>query len=208
MGISTYEIMYIQAKDNYPWNVEECIEKLQYVLSGDSEHAGAHCLMGQIYEEQLQDYGQAMQYYEMALYLDKNHMGVYHLYAGLLIKLDRMEKAHAIIERGLKVPGADIALMTYTKGLLYEKYEMYSTAITLYEDAKRACLSSEFMDTMDGHIKRVKSKKALLKSCRHRKLRRKHRNLKPPLNRGGFFMRCGLLRQHEARVPAHFAKIV
>src|SRR5687768_12532154 len=98
MGINTYEVMYIQARDNYPYNVEECIEKLQYVISGDSEHAGAHCLMGQIYEDQLRDYVQAVHYYEMALYLDKNLIEVYYHYAGLLIKLDRMERAHAIIE--------------------------------------------------------------------------------------------------------------
>lgn len=173
MGINTYEVMYIQARDNYPYNVEECIEKLQYVIAGDSEHAGAHCLMGQIYEEQLQDYGQAMHYYEMALYLDKNFIGVYYHYAGLLIKLDRMEKAHAIIERGLKVPGADIALMTYKKGLLYEKYEMYSTAIDLYNDAKRVCLDSNFMQAMDEYIKRVKDKKALLKKLAKKKPKNK-----------------------------------
>jgi tetratricopeptide (TPR) repeat protein len=169
MGINTYEVMYIQARDNYPYNVEECIEKLQYVIAGDSEHAGAHCLMGQIYEDQLRDYVQAVHYYEMALYLDKNLIEVYYHYAGLLIKLDRMERAHAIIERGLKVPGADIGLITYQKGLLYEKYEMYSTATELYNEAKRLCLNNSFMQAMDEQIKRVKDKKALLKKLSKKK---------------------------------------
>lgn len=38
MGINTYEVMYIQARDNYPYNVDECIEKLQYVIAADDEH--------------------------------------------------------------------------------------------------------------------------------------------------------------------------
>ena len=69
MGISTYEVMYIQAMDNYPYNVDECIEKLQYVIAADDEHAGANYLMGRIYEEQLEDFKQAEYYYRMTLYL-------------------------------------------------------------------------------------------------------------------------------------------
>lgn len=163
MGINTYEVMYIQARDNYPYNVDECIEKLQYVIAADDEHAGAHCLMGQIYEEQLEDYRQAQYYYEMTLYLDKSYVPVYGNYAALLIKLDEMEKAHQIIDRGLQVKGIDTAMMMYLKGVLYEKYEMYSTAIEMYIEAKKCCLNSYLMTNMDEQIKRVKEKKVLLK---------------------------------------------
>src|SRR5690606_24930180 len=97
MGITTYEVMYIQAKDNYPYNVEECIEKLQYVIAADNEHAGAHCLMGRIYEEQLEDFKQAEYHYRMTLYLDKDYGPVYGQYAMLLIRLNRLEEALKII---------------------------------------------------------------------------------------------------------------
>jgi tetratricopeptide (TPR) repeat protein len=169
MGINTYEVMYIQAKDNYPYNVEECIEKLQYVISGDDEHAGAHCLMGQIFEEQLQDYKQAEHYYRMTLYLDRHYAPVYYSLANLLLRLNRFEESVKIIDLGLKAPGADIAALLYLKGLLYEKYEMYSTAVAFYNEAKKNCLNSSFMDAMDCHIKRVKDKKALLKKQEKKK---------------------------------------
>lgn len=163
MGINTYEVMYIQARDNYPYNVEECIEKLQYVIAADDEHAGAHCLMGQIYEEQLEDFSQAEYYYRMTLYLNKDYVSVYRLYAQLLIKLNRLEEALKLIDIGVKVAGMDVGSMLYLKGLLYEKYEMYSTATDFYTDAKRAALNTCFMDAMNDHIKRVKEKKTLNK---------------------------------------------
>lgn len=166
MGISTYEVMYIQARDNYPYNVDECIEKLQYVIAADDEHAGAHCLMGQIYEEQLEDYKQAEYYYRMTLYLDKDYPPVYIHFAYMLIKLNRLEEALKIIEAADRVPGIEKAVLTYFKGLLYEKYEMYSTAIDYYTEAKQLSLNNNYSNAIDSEIKRVKDKKALDKKSK------------------------------------------
>ena len=166
MGISTYEVMYIQAKDNYPYNVDECIEKLQYVIAADEEHAGAHCLMGRIYEEQLEDYSQAEYYYRMTLYLNRDYLPVYYQYANMLINRNRLEEALTIINAGLKVPGIDVARLSYLQGLLYELYEMFSTAIGFYKDAKKTCLNTNYMHAMDDHIKRVKTKISLNKKSK------------------------------------------
>jgi tetratricopeptide (TPR) repeat protein len=163
MGINTYEVMYIQARDNYPYNVDECIEKLQYVIAADDEHAGAHCLMGQIYDEQLNDYKQAEYYYRMALYLDKEYTTTYYYYINLLINHNRLEEALKVIDKGLSVPGIDVATMYCYKGLLYEKYEMYRSATEYYTEAKKRCLNNYFINYLDEQLKRVKDKKALLK---------------------------------------------
>ncbi len=158
MGISTYEVMYIQAMDNYPYNVDECIEKLQYVIAADDEHAGANYLMGRIYEEQLEDFKQAEYYYRMTLYLNHEWLPVYYQYAAMLINRNRLEEALTIINSGFKVPGIDKGKLACLQGLLYERYEMLTTAFGYYNDAKRSCLNTSYMNTMDDHIKRVRSK--------------------------------------------------
>ncbi|AWH84350.1 hypothetical protein HYN59_04115 [Flavobacterium album] len=173
MGINTYEVMYIQARDNYPYNVEECIEKLQYVIAADSEHTGAQFLMGKIYEEQLEDYKQAEFYYRMTLYLDNEYLPAYYQYASMLINRNRIDEALKIIDLGKKVPGADRARLAYLSGVLYEKYEMYSTAIDYYTDAKRSAMNTYFMEAMDGHIKRVKDKKNLEKKSKKKEAKSK-----------------------------------
>lgn len=173
MGINTYEVMYIQARDNYPFNIDECIEKLQYVIAADDEHAGAHCLMGRIYEEQLEDNSQAKYYYQMTLYLDKEYAPVYSHYAALLINLDELDEALKVIERGMNIKGTDLPTLLYLKGVLYEKYEMYNTALDLYNEAKKACLNNYFMHNMDDQIKRIKEKKTLLKKKSKKKDKQK-----------------------------------
>ncbi len=109
MGINNYEVMYIQARDSYPYNVDECIEKLQYVIAADNEHTGAQFLMGKIYEEQLEDYNQAEFYYRMTLYLDSEYLPAYYQYAEMLINRDRIDEALKIIGLGKNVQGADMA---------------------------------------------------------------------------------------------------
>jgi tetratricopeptide (TPR) repeat protein len=163
MGINTYEVMYIQARDNYPYNVDECIEKLQYVIAADDEHAGAHYFMGQIYDEQLEDYRQAEYYYRMALYLDKNHISVYYQYAALLCKHGRYEECRRIIDAGLKVAGVDVARLKCIHGQMLEKQHLFKQAAKVYKEAKLDAADSCLMHAMDGHIKRVKDKLALLK---------------------------------------------
>lgn len=163
MGIDTYEVMYIQARDNYPYDIDECIEKLQYVIAADDEHAGAHCLLGQIYDEQLEDYKQAEYHYRMTLYLNRDYTPVYYQYIWLLIRHNRLEEALKIIDIGLTVQGIEEATMMYFKGILYEKYEMYNTAIEYFNEAKKKCFNNSFMNEMDDQIKRVKDKKALIK---------------------------------------------
>lgn len=169
--------MYIQARDNYPYNVEECIEKLQYVIAADDEHAGANCLMGRIYEEQLDDYKQAEYYYRMTLYLDREHTPVYYQYAALLINLDRLDEALKLIDASQTVPGIDMARMHCLTGQLYEKYEMYATATDFYTLAKKACLNTAFMYSIDEHIKRVKDKKALDKKSKRKESKKTKKEL-------------------------------
>ncbi|MEL1245120.1 hypothetical protein AAEO56_12660 [Flavobacterium sp. DGU11] len=173
MGINTYEVMYIQARDNYPYNVDECIEKLQYVIAADNEHAGANFLMGRIYEEQLEDYKQAEFYYRMTLYLDNEYLPAYYQYVNMLINRNRLEEALKIIDLGKKVPGADMARLACLQGILYEKYEMYSTAIDYYTDAKKAAMNTYFMNAMDDHIKRVKDKQRLDKKSKKKEAKSK-----------------------------------
>jgi tetratricopeptide (TPR) repeat protein len=163
MGINTYEVMYIQARDNYPYNVDECIEKLQYVIAADDEHAGAHFLMGCIYEEQLEDYKQAEHYYRKTIYLDPEHLSVYYQFARMLINRFRLEDAQKVIDKGNKAAGIDLAVMASLQGFVYERHNMYKKAIEYYTEAKTIALNNDFISDMDSHIKRVKDKKALIK---------------------------------------------
>ncbi|NER14387.1 hypothetical protein GWK08_13115 [Leptobacterium flavescens] len=163
MSINTYEVLYIQALDNYPYNVEECIEKLQYVISANNEHTGAHYLLGRIYEEHLSDYKKARYHYEMALYLDHEYTPTYYSYTGFLIRLNLLEEAEKVIGIGMEIPGIDRASLWSLKGLLYEKYELYNAAIEVYKEAKLMALNADVTSDIDLQIRRVKDKTEQIK---------------------------------------------
>ena len=57
---------YLKAMENYPWELSEALENLNYTLSYDPEHAGANCLMGQLQMHYLKNYQAAEEYFEAA----------------------------------------------------------------------------------------------------------------------------------------------
>lgn len=162
MAIDTQEILYMQALDNYPYDIEQCMEKLQYVISANNEHAGAHYLLGRVYAEQISDYKNAKYHYQMALHINHRYAPTYYYYAELLIILDQYDEALNVIDIGLTIAGADKALLNFVKGILYEKYEMYSTAKDLFITAKNLALNNDFRYHMDSQLTRIKSKKKAL----------------------------------------------
>lgn len=163
MAIDTQEVLYIQALDNYPYDIEQCIEKLQYVIGANNTHVGAHYLMGRIYKEQLNDYKNAKYYYQMALHLDHTFTPTYYYYADLLILLNEYAEAEKVLDIGLRIPGVDKASLEFLKGILYEKFEMYATAKDYFEAAKNSALNNDFRSFLDREIDRVKSKKEAFK---------------------------------------------
>ncbi len=158
MAINAQEVLFIQALDNYPYDVEQCIEKLQYVISGDSQHVGAHYLMGRIFEEQMSDYKNAKYHYQMALSIDHTYVPTYSYYIGLLIWMDEYAEAKRVLSIGMKIPGADTAVLTFYKGILFEKVEKFQKAMKHFKQAKKLGLNNSFRSHMDQEIKRIEAK--------------------------------------------------
>lgn len=163
MTLDIQEIMFLQALDHYPYDLEQCIEKLQHAINGPKEHAGIQYLLGRVHAEQSGDYTQAKFHYQMALSIDHNYVHTYPVYIDLLIQLSEYDEALRVLEIGLVIPGSDISYLHYLKGILYEKYEMYCTAKECYKTAKNCALNSTFFGSMDAQMDRVKKKKKSLK---------------------------------------------
>jgi tetratricopeptide (TPR) repeat protein len=152
----------LQALDNYPYDVEQCIEKLQYVL-GSSNHAGAHYLMGRIYAEQMQDYKNAKTYYKTALCLEYEYTPTYYYYAQMLINNSDYEEAKKVLEVGFTLLECDQASLKYLYGIMFEKQEVYKKAKGCFKTAKGLALNNDFRSFMDSELKRVKEKQDALK---------------------------------------------
>jgi tetratricopeptide (TPR) repeat protein len=159
MTLDIQETMFLQALDYYSYDLEQCIEKLQYAMNGPKEHAGIQYLIGRMHAEQSGDYRQAKFHFQMALSIDHTYVHTYPVYVDLLIQLREYEEALRVIKIGIEIPGSDTAYLLYLQGILYEKYEMYCTAMECYKAAKNAALNSNFFTVMDAQLQRVKKKR-------------------------------------------------
>ena len=65
--MKTVDKYLFQALDNYPYNLEDVVESLDYALSYNNKNTMALCLYGRVYAEQLSDYEQAKLYFQEAL---------------------------------------------------------------------------------------------------------------------------------------------
>ncbi|NQY06587.1 MAG: tetratricopeptide repeat protein [Flavobacteriaceae bacterium] len=160
------DILFIQALDNYPWDVEQCIEKLQYVLSNENNHAGAHYLLGRIYHEQMCDYKRAREYYNEALSIDHEYTPTYYYYANLLLNTGNYKEAEKVIAVGLQLPDIDVARLLFQKGMLLEKREELKEATKVFKEAKAVALNNDFRSYMDSQIDRIKDKRKVIKKVK------------------------------------------
>lgn len=120
MSYSLADQYFLQALEHYPYCLSDVIIALGYALSYDENHPRAHCLMGRLMMEKVKDYPQAAHHFELSLLYGPEHVDTYKYYSMLQIWLGNYEKAEALIRRGMKVPGMEIAALKYNRAILHE----------------------------------------------------------------------------------------
>ncbi|MCD6064516.1 MAG: hypothetical protein K0R82_2427 [Flavipsychrobacter sp.] len=149
---------FLKANDNYPFNIEEALEALEYGLSTDDMHPGLLTLMGKIYHRDLRQFEQARSCFETSLYSDSLYVDTYYAYAHLLLWLNDLVKAGRIIEQALKVPGIDRPKMLYFRAILHEKQGDYQLATVSLKEAIRHSLTAECHKHYEEEIERLQNK--------------------------------------------------
>lgn len=98
---------YFEALDNYPYNLPDCLEALNYALSYDPEDADSLCLMGRIYSEMLLDYEKAKLYFAEAMQCDVTNLNTPKYYIKCLLDNEDFQEAEKLINYSLKIKGID-----------------------------------------------------------------------------------------------------
>ena len=155
---------YFEALDNYPYNLPDCLEALNYALSYDPEDADALCLMGRIYAEQLRNYETAKSYFDDALRCDLNNVNIPEHYIKCLLENEDYYEAEKLIAFALKIKSIDKANILYYKSLLYERKSDFKNALKYIKEAKDFCFNQGCADFLNERKKFVKSKMPKTKS--------------------------------------------
>ena len=152
---------YIKALDQYPYDLNETMENLNYALSYNKEHIGANYLMGKLHCEQLNQYIEAEEYYVAALASDPDNMKVCSEYTVLLIRMREFDKAKGLIAYTQKLKGVDISTIKAHKALINEYQLNYKKALKNYRKALLHAYDEDLINQINQDIKRVKMKKKI-----------------------------------------------
>jgi tetratricopeptide (TPR) repeat protein len=108
---------YFQALDNFPYNLEETMQALNYALSYDDHNAESLCLLGRVYSEMLQDYETAKSYFEEAMQVKLDSVSTPLFYIDCLLNNEDYEEAKKLIDYAEKIKGIDKSRILYRKAI-------------------------------------------------------------------------------------------
>ncbi len=152
-------IHLIKALENYPYNMEECLEALKYAQSSDDQSALTHCLMGRIYAEQLHQYEDAKICFQEAMAEDMQLIEIYPDYINTLIQNEDYKEAEKLIEFAFTVKGLNKGTVWFYKIFLAEKMGEYKMALEHIKHAICEGFTSGFITHIEDMEKRIKKKK-------------------------------------------------
>ena len=175
MGTLTNNYVF-KALENYPYDLEEVMEALNYALSYDDKNTMALTLMGRVYAEKLFKYEEAISYFKQALAENINAFEAYIPYINTLLWNEDYKDAEDFIDFGLTVKGADKGMLYLKKAILNEQLKKYKKALTFIKLAKEHTYNSEFMESINEEKTRIKEKipkKKKVKSSKNEKKSKK-----------------------------------
>lgn len=163
MTITLADTYYLKALDLYPYELDKVIEALNYAISYDNDHAGAHYLLGMLNMYQMGKYAEAEDHFEKSLAGDINHTGTYYAYADLLIHIGEYGKAEKLINYAYKVKGINLSRMKHNEGLIAEINGDYKKAKEYMKLAYGSSYRKFEREFLKEELDRVKSKLKTLK---------------------------------------------
>ena len=149
---------YFQALDNFPYNMQETIEALNYALSYEGQNAESLCLLGRVYAEVLKDYETAKDYFAEALQENMDSVSTPIPYIYCLINNDDFSEAEKLIDFALKIKGIDKATIYYQKSVILEKKGELKLALKEIKTAKVFTYNENLMSFLDSRKDFIKKK--------------------------------------------------
>lgn len=151
----------IKALESYPYDLEQCMESLNYAMAYEDNNPIAYCLMGRVHLEIFKDYPAANSYFREALASDVDYVETYcYFLECLLIQADFEELKKLLVFAG-KRKGMDRALLFYYEAMLLERQLKFKKALKMIKEAMIQAPSSSFMSDLEEMKRRVEKKIAL-----------------------------------------------
>lgn len=158
MATTLADIYYLKALENYPYELSEVYENLNYSLSYDENHAAANCLMGRLQMHYLKDLQAAEEYLEAALAVDPDFACAYENLIELYLYQKRVMKAQRVLEYAQKIPGVSRAFVLGQMSRILEIKGSFSIAKHYLKVALTEAREQEEQELWQSELERLKRK--------------------------------------------------
>ena len=149
---------FVKALENYPYNLIEFKEAIDYAISYDDNHAGANYLLGCYNMEYLKDYNASKYYFESALVNDIYHINTYIYYIDISIGINDLNKAKTLIKFSRKIEGTCPVFILSRESMILEKKEKFKRDLLKLKKARRTSINFIDIENIDNDLKRIKAK--------------------------------------------------
>lgn len=156
--MKTVDKYLFQALDNYPFNLEETVESLDYALSYDDKNTMALCLYARVYAEQLLNYEEAKNLFERAIGININAIEVYPFYIQTLLLNEDWEEAEKLIDFAVTIKGINKVEIHFKRVMLLELRKEFKKALKLIKAIKLMLIDSDYNYLMEETQKRLNDK--------------------------------------------------
>lgn len=157
----TTNIYLIKALESYPYDLEQCMESLNYAVSYDDNNPIAFCLFGRLNLEIFKDYALANQYFRQALAADVNYVETYAYFLECLVIQEEFEEARKLIAFARKRKGIDHGILFYYEAIILERGCKFKKSLKAIKEAMIVAQTTYFMTDLEEMKKRVEKKIAL-----------------------------------------------
>lgn len=156
--MKTVDKYLFQALDNYPFNLEETVESLDYALSYDDKNTMALCLYARVYAEQLLNYEEAKTLFERAIGININAIEVYPFYIQTLLLNEDWEEAEKVIDFAVTIKGINKVEILFKRSMLLELKKEFKKAQKVIKEIKLLLIDSDYNYIIEETEKRLNEK--------------------------------------------------
>ena len=156
--MKTVDKYLFQALDNYPFNLEETVESLDYALSYDDKNTMALCLYARVYAEQLLNYEEAKNLFERAIGININAIEVYPFYIQTLLLNEDWDEAEKVIDFAVTIKGINKVEILLKRVLLLELKREFKKAQKTIKEIKLLLIDSDYNYLIEETERRLNEK--------------------------------------------------
>lgn len=166
MANSLAKAFYLRALDNYPFDLAEAWENLNYALGYDENFAAANCLKGSLENDYLNDPEEAEYYFEKVLAENPRQGCAIMSLISLYLNWPKLGKAENLIKYAFELNEIPKYYVYWANAALLERRGALKLSKAYLQKSLNQCLNDNQTDFVTNELQRIEDKLKAIKKLK------------------------------------------